>query len=150
MSDHENPVLDNPLPELETLLRDAAADARSRTFVPTYETVEGAARGRRTTRVAASSLFAVVLGVSIGGAVLAGGGRGDNDRPADRPAPAASAVTLDPSLQQYRTTIPVLTWTPDPGRDADTISRQRTFYSAVFAGLGEGDHDYSHIEDLRK
>jgi hypothetical protein len=150
MSDNENPVLNSPLPELEALLRDAAGDARRRAFVPPYESVEGVARGRRTARVAASSLFAVVLGLSIGGAVIAGAGRGDNDRTPDRQPPAASAVALDPSLRQYETKIPVLTWTPDPGRDADSVSRQRQFYTAVFSALGQGDHDYSHIKDLRK
>jgi hypothetical protein len=150
MSDNENPVLDNPLPELEALLRDAAADARRWAFVPTYETVEGVARGRRTARVAAGSLFAVVLGLSIGGAVIAGAGRGDNDRTPDRQPPAASAVALDPSLRQYQTKIPVLTWTPDPGRDAESVSGQQEFLTAVFSALGNGDHDYGHIKDLKQ
>jgi len=148
MSDHGNPVLDNPLPELEALLRDAAADARRRAFVPSYETVEGVARGRRTARVAASSLFAVVLGLSIGGAVIAGAGRGDNEP--NRLPPAASAVALDPLLRQYETKIPVLTWTPDPGRDAESVSGQQKFLTAVFSALGQGDHDFSHIKDLKK
>jgi len=146
----ENPVLDNPLPELEAMLRDAAAGARRRAFVPSYETVEGVARGRRTARVAASSLFAVVLGLSIGGAVIAGVGRGGDDRNPDRPAPAASAVALDPSLRQYQTTIPVLAWTPDVDGSQEAVSGREEFLTAVFSALGAGDHDYGHIKDLKQ
>lgn len=141
----ENPVLDNPLPGLEEMLRDAAADARRRAFVPSYDLVEGAARGRRTARVAASSLFGAVLCVSLGVGVAFGVGR--IDREPDHRPPAAVAVTLDPSLRQYQTKIPILTWTPDP--DGPRVDETQ-FQDAVFAEMSPGDKDYTGLDDLRK
>jgi hypothetical protein len=142
MSDRDH--LDNPLPDLDTLLRDAAAGAQHQTLVPSYDTVAGVARRRRTTRFAAQGLFAAVLGVTIGVGVVAGVDRGSDPSP-----PAASAPAVDPALQPYRTKIPILTWTPVAGAAHTTVSGTAAFRTAVFSALGAGDHDFGHVADLR-
>jgi hypothetical protein len=141
-----NPARVKPLPGLDTLLRDAADDATRRAFVPSYEMIQGLARGRRTARVAAAGVVGVVLCLAIGMVAVAGTGR---DRDPDRPRPAASAATLDPSLREYLTKIPILTWTPDAGRGTSAEADTDEFRTAVFSALGAGDHDYSNLDDLR-
>jgi hypothetical protein len=144
----ESPALESPQPGLDTLLREAADDAAGRAFVPSYDLVQGMARRRRTAKVATAGAFGVVLCLAIGMAAVAGAGRGGDP---DRPRPAASAATLDPSLRQYWTTIPILTWTPDAGRAARDVSYTNEFLTAVFSALGTGeDWDYSPLDDLRK
>ncbi|GAA3338711.1 hypothetical protein GCM10020358_19760 [Amorphoplanes nipponensis] len=148
----ENPVLDNPLPGLEELLREAAAGARRRAFVPSYELVEGVARGRRTARVAARGLFGIVLAVAVGVPVALGAGRGDSG-PTPPPAavvPVETAAVVDPSMRQYQTRIPILLWTQDPRAKTDSAEWVQNFLTAVFSGLGNGDRDYSPFKDLRE
>ncbi|MBE1486234.1 hypothetical protein [Plantactinospora soyae] len=143
----DTPVLESPLPGLDTMLRDAADDATRRTFVPPYDLVEGLVRRRRTARVATAGVFGVVLFLAFGVAAVSGGGP---DRDGGRPQPAASATALDPSLREYWTQIPILSWTPGAGRRARDVSSTSEFRTAVFSALGPGDHDYSQLHDLRK
>ena len=141
------PALESPLPGLDTMLRDAADDATRRTFVPPYDLVRGLARRRRTAKVATAGAFGVVLFLVIGVAAVTGAG---TDLDEDRPRPAASATALDPSLREYWTEIPILSWTPDAGRDASDVSSTNEFRTAVFSALAPGDHDFSQPNDLRK
>ncbi|MEV1144777.1 hypothetical protein [Micromonospora sp. NPDC049799] len=141
----DKPVPESPLPGLETMLRDAADNATRRAFVPPYDLVQGLARRRRTGRVATAGAFAVVLVLAVGVTAVTGGGpRRDED-----PRPAASATVLDPSLRQYWTEIPILTWTPKKGRMTSDVSSTNEFRTAVFSALGPGDRDYSQVDDLR-
>ncbi|SCL17488.1 hypothetical protein GA0070624_1304 [Micromonospora rhizosphaerae] len=140
------PALESPLPGLDTMLRDAADDATRRAIVPPCDLVQGLARRRRTAKVATAGVFGVVLFLAIGVAAVTGAGP---DRDEDRPRPAASATALDPSLREYWTEIPILTWTPDAGRTASAVSSTNEFLTAVFSALGPGDHDFSQLNDLR-
>jgi hypothetical protein len=133
--------------DLEIALQDAARDARRRAFVPSYDLIEGVARGRRTARWAATSVFGVVLGVVIAVALATGAVRLTYPQPAaTRPA---GPVVMDPALRRYQTTIPVLTWTMAPGHTAGELEHRDDFLSAVFSGLGNGDHDGGYVDDLR-
>ncbi|MCX4386830.1 hypothetical protein OG777_07790 [Micromonospora peucetia] len=89
-------------------------------------------------------MFGVVLFLAIGMVAVTGAGP---DR--DRPQPAASSIALDPSLREYWTEIPILSWTPDAGRVASDVSSTNEFRTAVFSALGPGDHDFSQPNDLR-
>lgn len=140
------PALESPLSGLDTMLRDAADDATRRALVPPYDVVRGLARRRRTAKVATAGAFGVVLLLATGVAAVTGAGP---DRDEDRPRPAASATALDPSLREYWTEIPILSWTPDAGRAASDVSSTNEFRTAVFSALGPGDHDYSQLDDLR-
>jgi hypothetical protein len=140
------PAPESPLPGLDIMLRDAADDATHRAFVPPYDLVQGLARRRRTAKLATAGVFGVVLLLAIGAAALTGAWPGRNE---NRPGPAASA-TLDPSLRQYWTEIPILCWTPDAGRTASDVYTATGFDAALFSGLGPGDHDASYLIDLRE
>ncbi|MET7966956.1 hypothetical protein [Micromonospora sp. NPDC005305] len=142
-----NPPLDNPLPGLDTMLRDAAGDAARRAIVPSYDLVQGLARGRRTAKVATAGVFGLVLCLALGVAAVTGAGP---HRDEDSPRPAGSAITLDPSLRGYWTKIPILSWTPDTGRVVSDVAGTNEFRTAVFSALVPGDHDYSQLNDLRK
>ncbi|MGN9808896.1 hypothetical protein ACTMSW_06005 [Micromonospora sp. BQ11] len=141
----ENPDPESPLPGLDTMLRDAADDATRRAFVPPYDLVQGLARRRRTGRIATAGVFGAVLVLVIGVAAVTGAGPGRDEDP----RPAASATVLDPSLREYWTEIPILTWTPKNGREASDVSSTNEFRTAVFSALAPGDHDYSEVDDLR-
>ncbi|MFJ8580042.1 hypothetical protein [Micromonospora sp. NPDC093277] len=142
------PAPESPLPGLGTMLQDAADDATRRALVPPYDLVQGLARRRRTARVATAGAFGVVLFLAIGVAVVSGVGP---DRGENRPRPAASATaSLDPSLREYWTEIPILSWTPDVAREASDVSSTNEFRTAVFSALGPGDHDFSYLKDLRQ
>ncbi|MFC6019243.1 hypothetical protein ACFP2T_23925 [Plantactinospora solaniradicis] len=140
------PALESPLPGLDTMLRDAADDATRRAIVPPYGLVQRVAGRRRAARVATAGVFGAVLVLVVGVAAVTGAGP---DRDEVRPQPAASATALDPSLREYWTEIPVLTWTPDAGVEAPDVTSTNEFRTAVFSALGPGDHDFSHLKDLR-
>ncbi|MER7417389.1 hypothetical protein ABT346_11470 [Micromonospora peucetia] len=140
------PALESPLPGLDTMLRDAADDATRRALVPPYDMVQGLARRSRNVKVATAGVFGVVLLLAIGVAAVTGAGP---DRDEDRLRPAASATALDPSLREYWTEIPILSWHPDAGRAASDVSSTNEFRTAVFSALGPGDHDFSQLNDLR-
>jgi hypothetical protein len=144
--DDHTPSLDTML--LESALEDAARDARHRALVPSYDLVEGVARGRRTARLAATSVFGVVLCVVIGVAAATGAGR-DTHHPRPAATRKAGPVVVDPALLKYQTTIPILTWTMAPGSTARELETRNEFLTAVYSALGTGDHDSSYLDDLR-
>jgi hypothetical protein len=88
-----------------------------------------------------------VLCLAIGVAAVAGAGR--HPEP-DRAPAAAPAAALDPALRAYWTRIPILSWTPDPGRAVSTVESTEEFRTAVFSALGDGDHDFTNLTDLRE
>ncbi|MFG1606336.1 hypothetical protein [Actinoplanes sp. NPDC049265] len=98
------------MPELDELLRAAADGAVTRTKPADFEAVVRGARRRRAlpAAVGAGALAACVI---IGTVVVAGG---------RDPAPAPPSITAvaerDPELAPLLVEIPVITWTPDPGR----------------------------------
>lgn len=133
---------DYPVPGLDELLRDAADDGGRRVVPPPYEVIRDVARRRRVTTIATAGGLAVVLAVGAGVAA------GTRFAAAPAPQPPAHTVVDDPALRPYRTTMPVLVWTPAPGRKADDVHTM-AFSSAVFAALGPGDREFSNLEDLR-
>jgi hypothetical protein len=143
-----NPALEGPVPGLDTMLRDAADDATRQAVVPPYELVQGLARRRRFAKVATAGVFGAVLVLAIGVAAVIGAGP-DLDEDRRQPAVSATPTALDPTLREYWTEIPILSWTPDVGRAARDVSFTNEFGTAVFSALGPGDHDFSPLEDLR-
>lgn len=108
----------------------------------------GGVRGRRTATVAVSGAVAVALSLGLGASVVGAAERRYSG--AVRVPAAASAGALDPSLRPYWTRIPILLWTPAAGADREAVQGTAAFRTAVFSALGDGDHDYSNIDDLRK
>jgi hypothetical protein len=133
---------DYPVPGLEELLRGAADDAGRRVVPPSYELLRDVAHRRRITKIATVGGLAAVLAMAVG---LASGIR---FTAAPAPQPPAHTVVDDPALRQYRTTMPVLVWTPMPGLRADEVDAKQ-FYGTVFAALGPGDRDYTNLVDIR-
>jgi hypothetical protein len=134
---------DYPLPGLEELLRDAADGSVRRVLPPPYELIRERARRRRVSRIATAGGLVVVVAIGVG--ILAG----TRLIAGPAPQPPAHTVVNDPALRPYRTAMPVLVWTPVPGRTPDDVSSAMPFLSAVFAALGPGDHDYADEADIR-
>lgn len=162
MPEHEYPAVENPLPDLDTMLQAVADEATRRATVPPYDVVEALARSRRrTARAAVAGVFGLVLCLAIGVAAIAGAGRGGGP---DHPPPAASPTApQDPLLRRYWTLIPILTWTPDAGQPAMDLVRMTEIDNAVYSALGawnpdsnetsalqSGNRDSAQVSDLRK
>jgi hypothetical protein len=133
---------------LDTMLREAAGDAARRAAQPSYSEVRAVAQRRRTAKGATAGAFGVVLSMAVG--VTAVAGLRDAADPDPRTPAAASSAPLDPSLQQYVTTIPVLAWGPVDGRTAESVSAGMPFLTAVFAGFKPVARNFSDWPDLRK
>jgi hypothetical protein len=131
---------------ISALLRDAAGDAGRATVPPGPDVAAATARARHGRRVAGGA-FALVACVLAGSWAMTGA-RPDASPPAPAVPPAVRDLD-DPVLRPYRTDVPVLMWTPQPGAPADEVDGRPTFRNAVLTAVPGGGR-YISPGDLRE